>query len=115
MPTTNEKFSWPDAKLVDDAFLCLQLLNPALTRTDLLDAKVSRLSHAQAICSPGFAARLPPTQTPISGLQIADTSFYFPEDRSIAESVHLGRKMTRILEEGPSDFRESDKQAAVKQ
>ena len=112
MPVTNEKFSWPDAKLVDDAFLCLQLLNPALTRADLLDARVFRLSCAQEICSPGFAARLPPTQTPIFGLQIADTSFYFPEDRSIAESVHLGRKMARVLDEGREEFQDSKKQSA---
>jgi protoporphyrinogen oxidase len=116
MPATNEKFSWPDARLIDDAFSCLQLLNPALTRADLLDAKVSRLRYAQAICPPGFAAELPPIQTPILGLQIADTSFYYPEDRSIAESVHLGRKMTRALDESSREFPgASEKQAAGKQ
>ena len=99
MPITNEKFFWSDERLVDDAFHCVQLLNPALTRADLLDTKVSRLRYAQTICPPGFAQKSPPTQTPISGLQVADTSSYYPEDRSIAESVHLGRKMARICEE----------------
>jgi hypothetical protein len=32
-------------------------------------------------------------QTPISGLQIADTCYYYPEDRGIAESVRLGQQM----------------------
>ena len=104
MPTTNEKFFWPDERLVDDAFHCLQLVNPALTRADLLDTKVSRLRHAQTICPPGFAAKLPPTQTPILGLQVADTSSYYPEDRSIAESVHLGRQMARLCEDRSSEF-----------
>ena len=87
LPLTNPKFSWSDEQLIDDAFGCLQHLNPPLTRDDLLDVRVARLRHAQPICEPGFAAKLPPIQTPIRGLQIADTCFYYPEDRGIAESV----------------------------
>jgi protoporphyrinogen oxidase len=97
MPPANEKFSWPDQRLIDDAFSCVQMVNPALARDDLLQAKVSRLRHSQVICPPGFAAYLPPVQTPIRGLQVADTCFYYPEDRSIAESVQLGRRMARSL------------------
>jgi protoporphyrinogen oxidase len=54
---------------------------------------VGRLRHAQPVCGPEFLATLPPVQTPIAGLQIADTCFYYPEDRGIAESVRLGRAM----------------------
>ncbi len=32
MPVTNEKFSWSDERLREEAFSCLQRLNPALTR-----------------------------------------------------------------------------------
>ena len=88
MPSTNRKWSWSDQQLVDDALNCLMTLNPALTREDLLDARVSRLRYAQPICEPGFAAKLPPIQTPILGLQIADTCFYYPEDRSIARALN---------------------------
>jgi protoporphyrinogen oxidase len=97
MPPTNHKWAWSDQELIDDAFDCLMTLNPALSRQDLLDAEVSRLRHAQPICEPGFAAKLPPIQTPLAGLQIADTSFYYPEDRSIAESVKLGLTMARSI------------------
>jgi protoporphyrinogen oxidase len=98
MPITNPKFGWSDEQVITDAFSCLQLLNPSLTRDDLLDARVARLRHAQPICEPGFAGKLPPIQTPIRGLQIADTCFYYPEDRGIAESVHLGRQMARAVQ-----------------
>jgi protoporphyrinogen oxidase len=98
MPVTNAKFSWSDDKLRDDAFSCLQRINPALTRSDIIDVKVARLKHGQPICEPGFAAKIPPIQTPIRGLQIADTCFYYPEDRGIAESVRLGRNMARSIE-----------------
>ena len=36
---------------------------------------------------------LPPVETPIGGLQIADTCFYYPEDRGISESVRFGKMM----------------------
>jgi protoporphyrinogen oxidase len=95
MPATNPKFSWSDQRLIDDAMQCLMTLNPSITGGDLLDAKVARLRHAQPVCEPGFASKLPPIQTPIRGLQIADTCFYYPEDRSISESVQLGRQMAQ--------------------
>ena len=52
-----------------------------------------RLRHAQPVCPPGFAAMLPPIETSIRGLQIADTCFYYPEDRGISESVRLAEEM----------------------
>lgn len=93
MPITNAKFSWSDEALLDEAFACLQRINPALTSEDIRATKVARLRHGQPICEPGFAAKIPPVQTPIAGLQIADTCFYYPEDRGIAESVRLGQEM----------------------
>ncbi len=97
MPITNPKFSWPDDRLREEAFFCLQRINPALTPEDIVDVKIARLKHGQPVCEPGFAAKIPPVQTPIHGLQIADTCFYYPEDRGIAESVRLGRAMARAI------------------
>jgi protoporphyrinogen oxidase len=97
MPVTNDKFSWPDERLLDEAFSCLQRLNPGLLRQDIMDVAVTRLRHGQPVCEPGFAAKIPPIQTPIRGLQIADTCFYYPEDRGIAESVRMGRAMARSI------------------
>jgi protoporphyrinogen oxidase len=97
MPVTNEKFSWPDDRLLSEAFRCLQRINPTLVDGHIVATKVARLRYGQPICEPGFAAKIPPVQTPISGLQIADTCFYYPEDRGIAESVRLGSDMAEAL------------------
>lgn len=93
MPTDHPKFSWPDESLLNETFGYLQRVNPALQKEDLRSAHVARLRYAQPVCEPGFAAKIPPVQTPIAGLQIADTCFYYPEDRGIAESVRLGKQM----------------------
>jgi protoporphyrinogen oxidase len=114
MPVTHEKFSWPDERLLAEAFACLQKINPMIGDVDVKDTKVARLRYGQPICEPGFAAKIPPVQTPIAGLQIADTCFYYPEDRGIAESVLLGSAMARavgaqtIVEDKPNVERVAD-------
>jgi protoporphyrinogen oxidase len=97
MPVTNKKFSWPDADLLAEAFACLQRINPSLTSDKIIATKVARLRYGQPICEPGFAAKIPPIQTPIAGLQVADTCYYYPEDRGIAESVRVGAEMAESL------------------
>ena len=97
MPVTNEKWAWPDAAFVADAFAALRRVNPTLTETDLLHSAVGRLRHAQPVCGPHFLQSLPPVQTAISGLQAADTCFYYPEDRGIAESIRIGRQMAEAV------------------
>ena len=74
-----------------------QCVTVTVPSNDRIDHYVGRLRHAQPVCPPGFAAMIPPVQTPIRGLQIADTCFYYPEDRSITESVRLGKGMAAAL------------------
>jgi protoporphyrinogen oxidase len=93
MPITQPKWKWTDQQFIDEAFAYIKRINPKIGDDDLIDAKVGRLRHAQPICEPNFRAKLPPVQTPIGGLQIADTCYYYPEDRGVAESVRLGRRM----------------------
>ena len=97
MPVTHPKFARSDEFFRAEAFGYLRLINPSLGEGDLIACHVGRLRHAQPVCPPGFAAMLPPVETAIAGLQIADTCFYYPEDRSIAESVRLGKAMAERI------------------
>lgn len=97
MPVTNAKWSQDNQAFLDEAFGYLKTLNPDLRDDDLIASKAARLTHAQPVCEPGFAAKIPPVQTSIRGLQIADTCFYYPEDRGIAESLRLGKEMAEAV------------------
>ncbi|MBD9455606.1 NAD(P)/FAD-dependent oxidoreductase [Rhizobium sp. RHZ02] len=97
MPVTQPKWQWSDQQFIDEAFGYIRKVNPNITQTDLVNAKVGRLKHAQPVCEPNFKDKLPPIQTPIAGLQIADTCYYYPEDRGIAESVRYGRDMAEAV------------------
>lgn len=93
MPVTQPKWQWTDQQFIDEAFSYIKRINPDIADGDLIDARAGRLRHAQPICEPNFLAKLPAVQTPIGGLQIADTCYYYPEDRGVAESIRLGRRM----------------------
>ncbi|MBS0259942.1 MAG: NAD(P)/FAD-dependent oxidoreductase [Proteobacteria bacterium] len=97
MPVTQAKWHWSDQQFIDEAFGYIRRVNPQIAQSDLIDAKVGRLKHAQPVCEPDFRKKLPPIETPISGLQIADTCYYYPEDRGIAESVRYGRMMAESI------------------
>lgn len=95
MPHDQERWSWSDEDLIAEAFSAIKDINPDISEDDIIDAKVSRLKYSQPICAPNFLDTLPEIETPVSGLQIADTCFYYPEDRGISESIKLGRSMAR--------------------
>jgi protoporphyrinogen oxidase len=93
MPVTNPLWNRPDQTFVAEVMAVLSRINPAITDSDLIAAHVGRLRHAQPVCPPGFAATMPKIQSSIAGLQIADTSSYYPEDRGIAEGIRIAREM----------------------
>lgn len=97
MPASNPAFAQPDEDFVARSYRILQSVNPALRDEDRLASHVARLRYAQPVCDTGFAAKVPPAQTAIAGLQIADTSFYYPEDRGVSESIRFARGMVGSL------------------
>lgn len=97
MPQSHPKFSWSDEKIIDEATGYLKKLNPDLGDEDILSVSASRYAYAQPICQPGFSKLLPPIRGAIDNLLIADTSYYYPEDRSIAESVKLGKQLAQMV------------------
>lgn len=95
MPGEHPKFAESNDVFVHKVKQYLQRINPQLADEDIIDIRASRYRYAQPICEPGFLKRLPAPSLPIKGLWVADTSFYYPEDRGISESIDFGRKIAR--------------------
>jgi protoporphyrinogen oxidase len=93
MPGEHPKFQEPDQAFLDKVKRYLQKINPQLADSDFLELRASRYRYAQPICDPGYLEHLPPVELPVQGLWAADTSYYYPEDRGISESIDFGRKM----------------------
>lgn len=95
LPGDHPKFAEPDAAYLDKVRRYLRKINPDLRDDDFIELRASRYRYAQPICEPGFLDKLPPAALPVHGLWVADTSYYYPEDRGISESIGFGREMAR--------------------
>ena len=95
MPKTHPKYARGNAAFIDEVVGYLPRLNPAFADDWLLATHCHRYEFAQTICPPGFYDMLPSIRTPIAGFYMADTAYYYPEDRSISESVQVGRKLAQ--------------------
>jgi len=93
LPGDHPSFAQPDEWFNERVCGYLRTINPALTEQDIIDVRSSRYRFAQPVCEPGFSKKLPPVQLPVKGLWVADTSYYYPEDRGISESIDFGRKL----------------------
>ncbi len=95
LPRNHPTFSESDLEFQNKVIRYLKLINNELLDDDFIDIKVHRYKYAQPICQPGHLDNLPPIALPIVGLWAADTSYYYPEDRGISESVAMGREIAR--------------------
>ncbi len=93
LPGDHPSFGQPDEWFTERVCRYIRTINPELGEGDILDVRASRYRFAQPICDPGFSSKLPPADLPVEGLWVADTSYYYPEDRGISESIAFGRKL----------------------
>jgi protoporphyrinogen oxidase len=95
LPADHPTYAESDAAFILKVRRYIQRINPEVSDDDFIDIHASRYRYAQPICPPGFLEQLPPYQTDINGLWVADTSYYYPQDRGISESVEFGRRLAR--------------------
>ena len=93
MPQTHPKYGRDKQAFVDETVACMAMIKPGFDASEVIASTASRYEFAQTVCTPGFFDALPPMRSKLEGLFLADTSHYYPEDRSISESLRLGRSL----------------------
>jgi protoporphyrinogen oxidase len=96
MPVTHAKYREPAPAFVHEVKGYLKKLNPKFRDDWVLAANAFRYEFAQTVCTPNFFEKLPPMRSKARGLFLADTSHYYPEDRSISESMRIGRQLANL-------------------
>jgi protoporphyrinogen oxidase len=96
MPVTHAKYREPAEVFVHEVKGYLKRLNPRFRDEWVLAANAFRYEFAQTVCTPNFFEKLPPMRSKAQGLFLADTSHYYPEDRSISESMRVGRELANL-------------------
>lgn len=95
MPGEHPKFAESDQVFLDKVRRYLKKINPEMSDADIIDMRANRYRHAQPVCESGHLDKLPPVSLPVQGLWVADTSYYYPEDRGISESIEFGKKIAK--------------------
>ena len=96
IPGDHPDYQEDDAFFIDKVRRYLLRIKEDIQVADILKIAAGRYRYAQPICEPEFLRRLPPISPGVEGLFIADTSFYYPADRSISESVKLGLELAQM-------------------
>jgi protoporphyrinogen oxidase len=95
MPSDHPKYSDTDQVFENKVKKYLMKINPSLETNDFIDITTHRYKFSQPVCNPGYLDNLPPAKLPVDGLWVADSSYYYPEDRGISESIGYGRKLAK--------------------
>lgn len=95
MPEDHPFFKDPDDAFFDKVKRYFKVINPLIQDEDFLALKAHRYRYSQPVNGPGYLETIPPIKLPVEGLWVADTSYYYPYDRGISESIELGRKIAR--------------------
>jgi protoporphyrinogen oxidase len=103
MPHDHPKYRRDAREFIDETLAALCLIRPDFDPRDVLASTTARYDFAQTVCRPGFFDALPPMRSAVRGLFLADTSHYYPEDRSISESLRIGAELAGLesKERGP--------------
>jgi len=96
MPRTHPKYRRDFGAFIEETLAALQAIRPDFDRRDVIASTASRYDYSQTVCTPGFYAKLPAMRSQVAGLFLADTSHYYPEDRSISESLRLGAHLATL-------------------
>jgi protoporphyrinogen oxidase len=100
MPQTHPKYRRPFGEFIDETLAAMRMIRPDFdAASEVLAGTASRYEFAQTVCSPGFYDALPPMKSAVHGLFMADTSHYYPEDRSISESMRVGARLAALAAE----------------
>jgi protoporphyrinogen oxidase len=97
LPTSEPRYTAPDAALFAEYTAMLKLLNPAFDQSWVKEWHVFRAPYAQPIFSTDFVELMPAHRSPVRGLYVTDSTQFYPEDRTISAAIEQGRKVAAMI------------------
>lgn len=97
LPHEHEDFTQP-ADAVQKRWLdAVSTIFPQFDRTAVGEVHLFRLRNAQHIVDTHYVDRIPPYQTPMKGVYLANFAQIFPEDRGTNYAVREGKKVAALM------------------
>jgi protoporphyrinogen oxidase len=97
LPMDHPLFSQPDAEILSSYLDAIRRLRPDLDPSWVKQHWVFRAPFAQPIVTTDYLRQLPPHQTPLPGVFLANMAHVYPQDRGQNYSLRLGERMARLM------------------
>jgi protoporphyrinogen oxidase len=98
LPATSERYAVDDRELLHEYICYLKTVWPDFDESWIQEWFVFRDEYAQPICEVGFTQYLPPIVSSLPGLFVTDSSQLHPEDRTVSNSINLGRQAANLVQ-----------------
>ncbi|MBI5666949.1 MAG: NAD(P)/FAD-dependent oxidoreductase [Chloroflexi bacterium] len=96
IPADHEYFKLSDDALVERFLPALKKVNPQFAPGWIRKSWVWRAPYAQPVPGVNHSAKIPPLQTPLSGVYWASMSQVYPWDRGTNYAVRIGRDVAKL-------------------
>jgi len=98
MPQMNPKYQWSNEQFFAEVTTVFKKIRPEFDKSWIKGFQASRYFYAQPVCECGYLDKLPPMKSTIKGFFMADTSYYYPQDRSITESLKTAKQLVALID-----------------
>jgi len=97
LPSDSRRYALSDDEIFSEYLTYLKLIRPGFDLNWVKDWWVFRDQYAQPICTVGFTKQVAGIKSPVKGLYITDSHQLYPDDRTVSNSIDLGRKTASLM------------------
>jgi protoporphyrinogen oxidase len=97
LPMNHPMFRKSEDEVLAEFLPALQRINPSFSPEWVTDHWLFRAPFAQPLVTLGYADRIPPHQTPIPDLYLANMSQVYPQDRGQNYSIAMANRLVEML------------------
>jgi protoporphyrinogen oxidase len=98
LPVDDARYRMTDEELTRLWFGYLPHLCPAFDRSQVSEQRIFRFKAAQHVVDTQYEEKIPPYQTPVPGVYLANFSQIFPEDRGTNFAIREGEKIAALVQ-----------------
>jgi protoporphyrinogen oxidase len=97
LPTSDPAYAMADADMAQAWLPHLKRVFPAFQESWIEESHVWRARYAQPVVTTGYEQRIPPLESGLSGLYLANKAQIYPQDRGTNYAIRSGRNAGRLI------------------
>ncbi len=101
LPMNHPLLTRPDEEVLVEFLPHLKRINPDFDESWVVKSWCWKTGYAQPIVTLDYPEKLPPHQTPLPNVYLANMAHVYPQDRGQNYSIRLGGKIAEMLDEAP--------------